>query len=311
MAGRIVVFGSFLADLTGRCTRFPTAGETVLGSSFQCGPGGKGSNQAVAAHRAGAEVTLVTKLGEDTFGQMAKSFYREEGMDTRYLLTDSQHATGVALIMVNELTGQNEILVLTGSCGHITQEDIRSREAVIAEAGLLLLQMEINTDALEEVIRMAHRHGVRIVLNTAPAQPLADELLAMIDTVTPNETEACVMTGVRVEDCRSARAAAEVFLQKGVRNVVITLGSQGVYVTDGKREALYGPLEVQAVDTTGAGDAFNGGFAMALAEGTDVFEAARWGNCTGALSVTKQGTAPAMPRRVEIEALYHASYGNA
>ena len=107
MAGRIVVFGSFVADLTGRCTRFPTAGETVLGSSFQCGPGGKGSNQAVAAHRAGAEVTLVTKLGEDTFGQMAKSFYREEGMDTRYLLTDSQHATGVALIMVNELTGQN------------------------------------------------------------------------------------------------------------------------------------------------------------------------------------------------------------
>ena len=311
MAGRIVVFGSFVADLTGRCTRFPTAGETVLGSSFQCGPGGKGSNQAVAAHRAGAEVTLVTKLGEDTFGQMAKSFYREEGMDTRYLLTDSQHATGVALIMVNELTGQNEILVLTGSCGHITQEDIRSREAMITEAGLLLLQMEINTDALEEVIRMAHRHGVRIVLNPAPAQPLADELLSMIDTVTPNETEAFVMTGVRVEDCRSARAAAEVFLQKGVRNVVITLGSQGVYVTDGKREALYGPLEVQAVDTTGAGDAFNGGFAMALAEGTDVFEAARWGNCTGALSVTKQGTAPAMPRRVEIEALYHASYGNA
>ncbi len=309
MAGKIVVFGSFVADLTGRCDRFPEAGETVMGTSFRSGPGGKGSNQAVAAHRAGADVTLVTKLGKDAFGQMATAFYQAEDMDTRWLLTDDENATGAALIMVCEATGQNEILVVPGACSHITREDISSREALIASADLLLLQMEINPDALEEIIRMAHGHGVRLVLNPAPAQPIDDALLAMIDTVTPNETEACALTGVRVTDRASARVAAEVFLRKGVRNVVITLGSHGVYVTDGTREELYPRLEVQAVDTTGAGDAFNGGFVKALADGKDIFEAARWGNCTGALSVTRRGTAPAMPRREKIEALYRAAYG--
>ena len=310
MAGKIVVFGSFVADLTGRCDRFPQAGETVMGSSFRCGPGGKGSNQAVAAHRAGADVTLVTKLGKDSFGQMAEAFYREEGMDTSWLLSDGEHATGAALIMVSEVTGQNEILVIPGACSHITREDIQSREALIAGADLLLLQMEINRDALEEIIRLAHVHGVRTVLNPAPAQPMDDALLAMIDTVTPNETEACALTGVQVEDRASASAAAGVFLRKGVRHVVITLGSHGVYVTDGRREELYPRLEVEAVDTTGAGDAFNGGFARALADGLDVFAAARWGNCTGALSVTQRGTAPAMPHREDIERLYRSAYGD-
>lgn len=311
MAGKIVVFGSFVADLTGRCDRFPQAGETVMGSSFRCGPGGKGSNQAVAAHRAGADVTLVTKLGKDSFGQMAEGFYQAEGMDTRWLLMDDEHATGAALIMVSEVTGQNEILVIPGACSHITREDVLSRESLIAGADLLLLQMEINRDALKEIIRIAHAHGVRMVLNPAPAQPMDDALLAMIDTVTPNETEACALTGVQVEDRASAGAAAEVFLRKGVKHVVITLGSQGVYVTDGRREELYPRLDVQAVDTTGAGDAFNGGFARALADGLDVFAAARWGNCTGALSVTRLGTAPAMPHREEIEKLYRDAYGNA
>jgi len=310
MSGKVVVFGSFVADLTGRGKRFPLPGETVLGSSFKSGPGGKGSNQAVAAHRAGADVEFITKLGEDTFGSMARDFYAAEGMSTDKLLTDKEVATGGALIMVNEETSQNEIMVILGSCDNITAQDIESRRDTIESADLLLLQMEINPDALEYIIRLAHEKNVCIILNPAPAQPLSDELLAMLDTVTPNETEAFTLTGVKVETVEDARQAAAVFMSKGVRNVVITLGDKGVYVTDGKREERYERIPVQAVDTTGAGDAFNGGFVKKLADGKDIFEAARYGNCTGALSVTKRGTAPAMPYAEQIEELYKATYGD-
>ena len=308
MAKKVVVFGSFVADMTGRGPKFPVAGETVLGSAFKVGPGGKGSNQAVAAHRAGADVCFITKLGADTFGQMARSFYEAEGMDTRYLLIDPEASTGGALIMVNEQTAQNEIMVILGACNQFSDADLESRREKIESADILLLQMETNPDALEKVIRMAYEKGVRMVLNPAPARPIADELLGMIDTVTPNETEAFTLTGVKVENKEDAHRAAQVFLSKGVKNVVITLGEHGVYVTDGAREELYERITVMAVDTTGAGDAFNGGFVMALSMGKDLFEAARFGNCTGALSVTKIGTAPAMPTREEIEALYQKQY---
>ena len=164
-------------------------------------------------------------------------------------------------------------------------------------------------DALEEVIRVAHDSGVRVILNPAPVQALDDEIMALVDTVTPNETEAAVLTGVNVVDLASAHQAAQVFLSKGVRNVIITLGGNGVYCTDGTREELVERIPVQAVDTTGAGDAFNGGFITALTHGLDLFEAVRYGNCTGALSVTKLGTAPAMPHKEEIDALYQINYG--
>ena len=290
MGKRIVVFGSYVTDLTGRAARFPIPGETVLGTSFRSGPGGKGSNQAVAAFRAGGDVALVTKLGKDAFGRMARDFYTHEGMDTSALLEDDTHETGAALIMVNEQSGQNMIMVLNGACNHVTKEDI-------------------NGDALAEVIRVAHDSGVRVILNPAPVQALEDEIMAMVDTITPNETEAAVLTGVKVVDLASAHQAAQVFLNKGVRNVIITLGGNGVYCTDGTREELVERIPVQAVDTTGAGDAFNGGFVTALSRGMNLFEAVRYGNCTGALSVTKFGTAPAMPNRGEIDALYQINYG--
>lgn len=309
MPGKIVVFGSFVADLTGRAERFPTAGETVLGASFRSGPGGKGSNQGVAAHRAGADVTLVTKLGRDPFGDMARKFYEAEGMSTEDLLDDELEPTGGALIMVNEETGQNMIMVILGACDHITHEDVAARRNLIAQADILLAQMEINLDALSEIIDIACENGTRVILNPAPAQAISPELMAKIDTITPNETEACTLTGVTVTDQASARRAADVFLRHGVQNVVITLGAHGVYVTDGQREALYPPVAVRAVDTTGAGDAFNGGFVTALSRGWDVFDAAKYGNCTGALSVTQKGTAPAMPYRAEIDALYDETYG--
>ena len=163
MGKRIVVFGSYVTDLTGRATRFPVPGETVLGTSFHPGPGGKGSNQAVAAFRAGGDVTLVTKLGKDAFGRMARDFYTHEGMDTSALLEDDVYETGAALIMVNEQSGQNMIMVLNGACNHVTREDICARKELIEKADYLLVQMEINVDALEEVIRVAHDSGVRVI----------------------------------------------------------------------------------------------------------------------------------------------------
>ena len=240
---------------------------------------------------------------------MARDFYTHEGMDTSALLEDDVYETGAALIMVNEQSGQNMIMVLNGACNHVTKEYICARKELIEQADYLLVQMEINVDALEEVIRVAHDSGVRVILNPAPVQALDDEIMALVDTVTPNETEAAVLTGVNVVDLASAHQAAQVFLSKGVRNVIITLGGNGVYCTDGTREELVERIPVQAVDTTGAGDAFNGGFITALSNGLDLFEAVRYGNCTGALSVTKLGTAPAMPHKEEIDALYQINYG--
>ena len=309
MGRKMVVFGSFVMDLTGFGEQLPVPGETLLGASFKMGPGGKGSNQAIAAHRAGADITLITKLGRDAFGRVAKDFYVSEGMDISHILEDEEKETGAALILVNQKTAQNMIMVMIGACGNVTREDVLRSERVIAEADFLLLQLEINLDALELIVEIASRNGTRIILNPAPFQPLPDELLGKIDTVTPNETEVFGMTGVQVNGLDDAREAARRIRQKGVRNAVITLGEKGCYVTDGEKELLLDRIEVDAIDTTGAGDAFNGGFVKALADGMDIFDAARYGNCVGALSVTRRGTAPAMPSAAEVDALYEKTYG--
>ena len=308
MKKKVVVFGSFVVDLTGRTPRLPVPGETVMGTSFAMGPGGKGSNQAVAAHRAGADMTLVTKVGKDVFGTVATDFYKEEGMDTSYIFEDESKETGCALISVDENTAQNEIVVISGACGNITPEDVEKSRSLIESAGILLLQLEINLDALYKVIDIAHEAGVTIVLNPAPAAELPDEVLRKINIVTPNETEAQVLTGVKIENEADAKKAAKVFMDKGVKEVVITLGSLGAFAMDQEKSELVERLNVDAIDTTGAGDAFNGGFVMALAEGKDLFTALRYGNVTGALSVTKLGTAPSMPSREEINALYEKTY---
>ncbi len=310
MGKPVVVFGSFVVDLTSRSLGLPVPGQTILGNSFKMGAGGKGSNQAVAAHRAGADVTLVTKIGRDVFGDVALSFYRGEGMDTRRVLIDEARETGIALIMVDEQSAQNEIVVVPGACGNITPEDVEKCRPLIENASILLLQLEINFDALYRVIDIAHAAGVTIVLNPAPASPLPDEVLAKIDIVTPNETEAQALTGVEIQTMADAERAAQVFLKKGVRSVVITMGTLGAFATDGGKSEWLPRIPVNAIDTTGAGDAFNGGFVMALSEGRDLFTALRYGNATGALSVTKPGTAPSMPRRTEIDAMYKAHYGN-
>ena len=305
----IGVFGSFVVDLTSRSAGLPLPGQTLQGSSFKYGAGGKGSNQAVAAHRAGADIILVTKIGKDFFGQVAMDFYQGEGMNTDYILRDEVKETGAALIMVDESSAQNKIVVVSGACGNITAEDIEKCKDLIENASILLLQHEINIDALYKVIEVAYDAGVRIVLNPAPAAPIPDEILKKIDVITPNETEAQTLTGIQINNEEDARRAAKALLDKGVREVIITLGSLGAYVTDGKQDWMIDSIKVDVVDTTGAGDAFNGGLVTALDEGKSLLNAARFANVVGALSVTKKGTARSMPERKQIEQLYQETYG--
>ncbi|RGX54743.1 ribokinase [Anaerotruncus sp. AF02-27] len=305
---KIVVFGSFFVDLAARAPKFPVPGETVHGSSFQIGSGGKGSNQAIAAHRAGADVTFITKVGADEFGRMAREVYSREGMDTRYILVDETASTGTALIVVEE-SGQNMIVITSGACGRISEADIAAVTPVLEQADLLLLQLEVNFDAVKRAAALAKQSGARVILNPAPARELPDSLLSLVDIITPNESEAALLTGIPVKGPEDAKKAAAVFFEKGMQGVVITLGKQGAYVADRSRGEYLPCIPMKAVDTTGAGDAFNGGFVMALAQGADIFEAARYGNVCGTLSVTKQGAAASAPYRQEILKLYEENYG--
>ena len=306
MGKKVVVFGSFAMDLTARVPSIPREGETVLGSSFAMGPGGKGSNQAVAAHRAGADVTLITKVGRDAFGEAARAFYKMEGMRMDCVLSGDV-GTGCALIAVDERTAQNAIVVVSGACGAITAEDVESCRSAVEGAGVVLTQLETNYDAVCRVIDIASATGARIVLNPAPAGKLPPEYMKKLDVVTPNETEAELITGLPMRTKQDAPAAARMLLAMGVKAALITLGKNGAYATDGRISRWIEPIAVEAVDTTGAGDAFNGAFAAALAAGMDLFEAARYGNAAGALCVTKPGTAPAMAYRGQIEDLFHRS----
>lgn len=299
MANSITVFGSFALDLASRADHLPGPAETVVGSAFAMGPGGKGSNQGVAAHRAGADVRMVTKVGDDVFGKIALDFYHTEGMSTDLIFVDKEKETGTALIMVDEVTGQNQILMVPGACGNITDEDIERAASAIRSSCVLLTQLEINLDANWKAIDIAHKAGVKVVLNTAPARMVDDAILSKVDVLTPNEVEASVLTGVQV---KTTDDAAQVLQRKGVGDIVITMGAQGAYVRSGGSENILPRLNVTAVDTTGAGDAFNGALVTALAEGLDLFAAAEFANAAGALSVTRKGAAVAAPYRSEIDA---------
>lgn len=298
---KITVMGSFVVDLTSKTPHLPIPGETVKGTFFKMGPGGKGSNQAVAASRVGVEVNMITKLGQDEFGDMAWKNFIKEGICTDYIYKDKKHTTGTALIMVDENTSENMILVVPGACQHITKEEVRRAKDKIIESDILLTQLETNIEAIDEVIHIAHEANVLTILNPAPVQTLDDNLLKKIDIITPNEVEASILTGIQIKDIEDVKRAVDVFKQKGVKNVIITLGKKGVYVSTQDNEELIPSYLVEVVDTTGAGDAFNGGLAYALANGQNIWEAAAFGNAVAALAVTKFGTAPAMPYKDEVE----------
>jgi ribokinase len=307
MKDKIVVMGSFVVDLMGRAPHLPQPGETVKGTTFKMGPGGKGSNQAVAAKRAKANVELITKVGKDEFGSIAINNFKAEGFNTDYVFEDENIETGAALILVDDVTSENEILVTLGACGNITQDDLISVKDIIKSADIFVTQLETNVDAIKTCIKWAHENNVKVILNPAPIQEISDEVLGMVDIITPNEVEASILTGINIETEIDARNAAIKLQEKGIENVVITLGSKGAYVRSGEVEEIINPYKVNVIDTTGAGDAFNGGFVTALSEGKSIFESARFGNALAALSVTKIGTAPAMPYREEIDTFMEES----
>ncbi len=302
MKEKITVFGSFVVDLMGRTPHLPRPAETVKGSLFKQGAGGKGFNQAIAAHKAGGDVAMATKLGRDNMAKVATDAMDSVGMPKDYLFYNQDTHTGIALIMVDENTSQNMIVIVPGACATINEVDIAFVEPRIKESAYLLLQLEVNQDANERVARIAKENGVRVIINTAPYQPVEDSFLSGAYLVTPNEVEAEGLTGVHVSDLSSADRAAKILFDKGVQNVLITLGEQGVYFNDGKQSEIIPAYKVNAIDTTGAGDAYNGGLVAALAEGKNLREAAKFANAVAALSVQRLGTTPSMPTREEIDA---------
>ena len=308
MNKRVLVFGSYVTDLCGRTNGFPAVGETIKGHYFKLGPGGKGSNQAVAAHRAGAYVTFITKLGRDALGKQALDFYKSENISTEHIIIDDEEQTGAALIIVDEATSQNQIVVIGGACENFTDEDMPKILTQVEKSDIVLTQLETNMQPIRMVLKHAKKHGLMTVLNPAPAQPIDDEVYRAIDIITPNETEAEILTGVQVRDASDARTAARVLLEKGVGGVVITLGESGVFAFDGKEERIIDAIApFPVVDTTGAGDAFSGGLTTAISKGMEFFDAVAFGVATAGLSVTKYGTAPAMPYSEEIEEVLKAT----
>ena len=301
--GKVVVTGSFITDIAVRTPRFPADGVTVAGASLQFGPGGKGSNQATAARRAGAEVIMITKIGTDFMSEIARTHYKNENMTQKYVYTQEGGETGTALIEINSETAENRIIVLKGANDALTKEEIDLAEAEFQTCDVLLTQLEASEISVTESVRLARRYGKTVVLNPAPAGEIDEALFRDIDYFTPNETEAEFYTGIRVADEQTAEQAADRLLEKGVKNVVITLGKTGVYAKTEEFQGIVPSFRVNAVDTTGAGDAFNGGFCTALAEGKNVRDALLFANALAALSVTRRGTSPAMPYREEIEKL--------
>ena len=304
MGSGVFVLGSFVADTAYRVPRMPRWGETVMGSGFALGPGGKGSNQAVAAARAGAPVRMLSRLGEDAFGRLARETWAADGIDAS-LVESCETPTGAAMILIDEARGENAIVVVPGACFTLTPEHVEAAGDAIRSSAVLLTQLELSLPTVERGLQMARAGGVVTVLNPAPAQHLGYELLALADYLIPNESEAALLTGMPVETVEQAEAAARSMQARGAGCVIVTLGKRGVLVCALDAEAVSVPaLAVgQVVDTTGAGDAFCGGFCAALAEGKELLEAARFGCATAGISVTRSGTAPSMPTRAEIEKL--------
>lgn len=311
MSKKIVCLGSFVVDLTCRSEHLPIPGETIKTDYFKMGPGGKGANQAVAAKRAGGNIVIMTKVGTDILSHVALNNFRQEGFDEKYILIDESNFTGIALINVDKNTSENFITVAPGACDHITENDIALLKDEIETSDIFLTQLEVNMDAIEEAVQIAFDNKKTVVLNPAPALPLSDSLLQKVTIIIPNEIEASMLTRVEaITDKVSAGRAAKVFFDKGVKNVVITLGNKGAYINDGRTETMIAPIDVKVVDTTGAGDAFTGGLVTALAEDMSLENAVKFATATAALSVTKLGTAPAMPYRREIDELVRTVYGN-
>ncbi|MGG1944895.1 ribokinase [Trinickia sp. NRRL B-1857] len=306
MSGRVVILGIYVTDLAFRAERMPVIGETIAGSAFAMGPGGKGSNQAVAAARAGAQVVFCTRLGDDAFGAIARETWRAEGIAARATVVDGM-ATGAAHIFVDAQTGSNAIIVAAGAAGTLGAQDAEAIEADIAAAQVFVTQLEQPVAAARRGLEIARKHGVQTVLNPAPALPLPDDIFPLCDYVTPNETEATALTGVAIASADDARRAANILLDKGAGAVIVTLGETGALLHSRTQSVLVPAYRCgSVVETAGAGDGFTGGFAAALARGDAPLDAVRFGCALAGISVTRAGTAPSMPSLAEVNALLGA-----
>ena len=302
MSGKVAVLGIFVADLTFRAARLPRMGETLIGSGFAMGCGGKGSNQAVAARRAGADVSFISKLGDDNFGQMARRTWEAEGIDA--CICRSDIPTGAAQIFVDDESGENAIIVCPGACGSISVADVEEHRSTIEQADIFVAQLEQPHPAALRGLQIARQAGKTTILNPAPAsEPIDEDFLPLCDFVIPNESEAQGLTGIAVDGQAAARQVSERLLAAGAGTALITLGEKGVWRQDGQSAQLQPAIfSGAAVDTTGAGDSFVGAFAAALAAGADPAVAVRFGCAAAGISVTSPGTVAAMPNLEQIEA---------
>lgn len=301
MKPRIAILGIFVADLAFRAKRLPVMGETLMGQGFAMGPGGKGSNQSVAAARAGGNVSFITKIGRDSFGDIALKTWSADGIDTSQVAFSDTAPTGAAFIFVSSKTGDNAIIVETGASGTITPDDVNAAEKAISGSQVFITQLETSVAAGWRGLEIARAHGVATIFNPAPAAKIDGAIYGLCDYVTPNETEAMEITGVAVNTVDEARRAGDALLEMGAKTALITLGANGALLHNRKQSVHVPGFKVTVVETTGAGDAFNGAFAVAIGEGRNEVDAARFACAAAALSVTKAGTAPSMPTRAEID----------
>lgn len=301
-AARVAVVGSSNTDMILRVPKLPGPGETILGGSFSTAAGGKGANQAVAAARAGGRVSFIARVGPDSLGDEALQGFRREGIDVRHVSRDRAQPSGVALILVGG-DGENSIGVASGANMRLSPRDIEGARAAISAARVVLLQLEIPLAAVLAAAETASRAGAEVILNPAPAQPLPDSLLRKVTLLTPNETEASLLTGIRVDSVPSAERAAKALQRRGARGVIVTLGAKGALVTCGGATYQVPGFRVSAVDTTAAGDVFNGALAVRLSEGAPLADCVRFAHAAAALSVTRLGAQPSIPSRRQIEAL--------
>jgi ribokinase len=295
--------------MTLRTVRMPVFGETLIGSDFDMGPGGKGSNQAVAAARLGAESYFVGIIGEDKLGEIATDLYRAEGVDTRYLKKTPEMATGVGFIILNP-AGQNGIILDMSANKLMDAAFVDTAEAQIARSAIVMSVLEIPVAAAARAMAVGRRHGVPTLLNPAPAAPLDDSVLQNIDYLTPNETELRILQGLAPDDPTPTPELAKRLQARGVKTLIVTMGEQGALVMDGGDEFYVPGISVDVVDTTGAGDAFNAGLAIALAEGKTLREAVQYAACTGALACTKLGVIPALATRAAADELYNKYFAS-
>lgn len=295
----ILVVGSSNTDMVIQVDKFPLPGETILGGTFFMFPGGKGANQAVAAARLNGNVTFIAKVGTDIFGKQAVQQFLMAGINTNFIITDPDHPSGVALITLDK-KGENTIVVAQGANGALTVQDVEKAEKEFAQADIVLMQLEIPIDTVLQAAALGTRYGKKVILNPAPARQLPDELLRNLFMITPNESETETLLGSKISDRASLEGAARTLYEKGVTNVVITLGAEGAYVYNAEGGRLLAAAKVETVDTTAAGDVFNGALAVAISENKTLDEAVAFANRAAAISVTRRGAQASAPYRHEI-----------